>query len=84
MLRLIKYNQSFASRDDVIETWKYIFPNDNIVKDMSLASTKSSYCIAYGLGPYYHQDLVDDLKRSYYSLIVDETTTQQKIKQLDL
>lgn len=61
LLRLIKYNQSFASQDDVIETLKYIFPYDNIVKDMSLASTKSSYCIAYGLGPYYHQELVDDL-----------------------
>ncbi len=84
LFRLVKYNHSFSSQEDLTETLKYIFPNNDIVKDLSLASTKSSYSIAYGLGPHYHAELVEDIKRSYYSLIVDETTTQQNIKQLDL
>ena len=41
---------------------------------MLLASTKSSYYIAYDLGPYYHAKLVDDIKRSYFRLIIDQTT----------
>ena len=82
LFQLIKYNHSFSSNDDLTETLKFIFPGNNIIRDMSLASTKSSYSIAYSLGSYYHAELVDDIKRSYFSLIVDETTTQQNMKQL--
>lgn len=84
LFRMVKHNYSLASHDDLIEVLKLAFPDDDIVKDMSLASTKSSYSIAYGIGPFFHSALVNDVQREFYSLIVDETTTQQSTKQLDL
>ena len=51
---------------------------------MSLDLTKSSYSIAYGLGPFYHSELVRDVQKAYFCLIADETTTVQNKKQLDL
>jgi hypothetical protein len=51
---------------------------------MSLASTKSAYSLAYGLGTYYHKELVSDAQREFFSLIVDKATTIQNKKQLDI
>ena len=57
---------------------------NTVVCDMSLGSTKCSYSLAFELGPHYHSELVKDIQREYFTLIVDETTTQQSKKQLDL
>jgi len=84
LYRLIKHNFSFSSNDDLTDILKYILPNDDIVRDMSLSSQKSSYSIGYGLGPFYHAELVKDVQKSYFGLIADETTTAQNKKQLDL
>jgi hypothetical protein len=84
LFRLVKHNYSIASYDDLTEVLKLAMPDDDVVRDMSLASTKCSYSIAYGLGKYYHVELIKDVQREYYSLVVDETTTQQNTKQLDL
>lgn len=84
IFRMIKHNHSFASQEDLSDVLKVAFADDHVVRDMSLGATKASYSVAYGLGPYYHQQLVDDVKRSMYTLIIDETTTQQNYKQLDL
>ena len=80
LFRLVMYNYSFASHDDLIEVLKYLFPEDTIIRDMSLASTKSAYGNAYGLGAYYHSELVNDISQSYFSLTVDKITTQQNKK----
>jgi hypothetical protein len=66
LLRLVKHNYSFSSHDDLTETLKYIFPEDDIIRDMSLASTKSAYSLAYGLGSYYHKELVSDAQREFF------------------
>lgn len=84
LFRLATHNYSFSSYDDLVDVLKYVLPQDDIVRDMSLASKKCSYSLAYGLGPYYHLQLVEDVRREYFSLIIDETTTQQNKKQLDL
>lgn len=84
LLRLVKHSYSFSSYDDLSEVLKYILPDDEIVRDMSLASTKCMYSLAYGLGPHYHNELVKDAEREFYSLIVDEATTQQNKKQFDI
>jgi len=35
---MVNYN-SFASRDDLVNTLRYILPSDDVVRDMSLCST---------------------------------------------
>lgn len=84
LLCLVKHNYSFSSHSDLIDDLSYILPDSDTVRDMSLGSTKSSYSLANGLGPYFHDQLVKDIQREFYSLVVDETTTQQSKKQLDI
>ena len=63
LLRLVKHNYSFSSYDDLTDVLKYILPDVDIVRDMSLASTKCMYSLAYGLGPHFHSELVKDVQR---------------------
>jgi hypothetical protein len=58
--------------------------NDPIVNGMTLAASKVSYSITYGIGPYYHDQLVCDLNNVWFTLQVDETTTEQAVKQFDM
>ena len=58
LLRLVKHDQSFSSCDDLVATLRASF-NDPVANGMTLGSTKASYGISYGLGPYYHDfDLI--------------------------
>jgi hypothetical protein len=84
LFRLVKHNYSFASYDDLGEVLSLAFSDDVVARDISLASTKSSYSITYGVGTYYHAELIRDVQREFYCLVVDETTTQQSTKQLDM
>lgn len=81
---MVKYIHSFESHDDLVSTLQYVFPHNDVARDMSLAATKSSYSVAFGLGPFFHQELIEDVKRSYFTLTVYETTTQQDKKQLNM
>ena len=85
LLRLIKRDQSFSSCDDLVSVLHASF-NDPVATGMTLGTTKASYSISYGLGSYYHEQLINDtgMKNSWYSLIVDETTTEQNVKQFDM
>lgn len=83
LCRLVKHDQSFSSCDDLVPLLKSAF-SDPVAKSMTLGATKASYGITYGLGPYFHDQLVADVKKCWYSLLVDETTTEQNIKQFDL
>ena len=66
------------------ETLKYIFSDNNIVRDMSLASTKSSIPLLIALTHIIMLSLwMTSRDQSYFSLIVDKTT-QQNMKQLDI
>ena len=62
-----------------------MFPSDPISKNFMLSSSKVSYIISYGLGPYFHNLLVEDIKRvSFYTLEVDETTIKQIKKHFNI
>jgi hypothetical protein len=84
LLRLVKYNHSFSSYDDLTGCLKYALPDNDVVRDMSSGATKCGYSLVYRLGPLYQAELVKDVQREYFSLIIDETTTQQNKKQLDI
>ena len=52
-----------------------------------MSRTKVAYMIEYGLGPYFLQKTIDHIVRSpntYYTILIDETTTAQVKKQMDV
>ena len=51
---------------------------------MTLNATKFSLSLTHGIGPYCPRLLLTDLKNAWYSLIVDETSIEQDIKQFDI
>ena len=57
---------------------------DPVAHGMTLGATKAFYSIAFGLGPYFHEVIVNDTRNSWYTLLVDETTTDQNVKQFDI
>jgi len=83
LLRLVKHDQSFSSCDDLVATLRASF-NDPVAHAVTLGSTKVSYSFSYGLGPYYHDLLINDIKNAWNSMIVDETSTERNTKQFDI
>ena len=84
-MKVASSHLSYASFDDIKETFEAMFPGA-VPKNFSLCSSKVSYMISDALGPYFHKILIDDIKLSN-SLIVllhDETTNAQHLKQLDI
>ena len=75
----------------VPELFQKMFPDSTIVeytaKHMTMSRTKVSYMISHGLGPYFHQQTVEDIQRianTCYTLHFDETTNAQSKKQMDI
>ena len=84
-LKVASGNFFFSSCDGIFDLFQAIFPSDSISKDFMLSSSKVSYIISHGLGPYFHFLLVEDIKRvSFYTLEVDETTIKQINKHFDI
>jgi len=62
-----------------------MFPDSKIAQQFNMQSKKLSYVISHGIGPYFHRDLVKQLKRcEKFVLCIDEQTNVQNKKQLDL
>ena len=64
-----------------------MFPDSHIAQHMTMSRTKVAYIIGYGLGPYFLQKIIDDILRSpntHYTIYIDETTTAQVKKQMDV
>ena len=55
---------------------------DPVAHGMTLGATKAFYSIAFGLGPYFHEEIVNDMKNSWYTLLVDETTQTRMLSNL--
>jgi len=83
LLRLVKHNHSFSSCDDLSLVLRAAF-NDPVANGMTLCATKASYSISHGLGPYFHDQIIADMKNTWYTLLVDEATTKQNVKQFDI
>ena len=64
-----------------------MFPDSHIAQHMTMSRTKVAYMIGYGLGPYFLQNTIDDILSSpntYYTIHIDEATTAQVKKQMDV
>ena len=86
-LKTVSENFSFRASDGSPELFQRMFPDSHIAQHMTVSSTKVAYMIGYGLGPYFLQKTIDDTLRSpntYHTIYIDETTTAQVKKQMDV
>ena len=86
-LKTFSENFSFRASEGSPELFQRMFPDSHIAQYVTMSKTKVAYMIGYGLGPYFHQRTIDDILRSpdtYYTIHIDETTTAQVKKQMDV
>jgi hypothetical protein len=64
---------SFNSSDHLKEVFETMFPDSAIAKKLTIGSTKLSYCVTYGLAPYFHGNLLRSVQKcSSFVLCFDE------------
>jgi hypothetical protein len=77
---------AYQSFREVGDLFKMMFPDSAVARDVTLEPTKFSYVISDGLGPYFHNILVDDIKKSasFFTVEVDGTSNVAVRHQLDM
>lgn len=85
-MQFASQNLPFSSADNLAECYREQFPDSVIARNLSIQSKKMSYIVAFGLGPYFTEQIVQEIKEgpSYFTLHFDETVTAQVKKQMDL
>ncbi|CAF0949463.1 unnamed protein product [Adineta ricciae] len=84
-LNVARRGFSYNSCDGLGDIFRAMFPDSNIAQQFNIQSKKMSYVMYHGIGPYFHQELVKQLKRvEKFVLCFDEQTNVQNKKQLDL
>ena len=77
-LKAVECDWSYNSMDDICEFLSDLAPDSSILKKMKMKSCKLSYMISHGLGPYFHDILVQDLRNApSFTLGLDSATTKQ-------
>ncbi|CAF1665967.1 unnamed protein product [Rotaria magnacalcarata] len=84
-LKSVQNAFSYKNADDVGEVFRTMFPDSKIAQKFSIQHSKMSYSISHGLGPYFRDLLIKDIKNcERFVLCFDEETNNQNKKQLDL
>ncbi|XP_043201152.1 uncharacterized protein LOC122370000 [Amphibalanus amphitrite] len=65
---------SNASADHLSDVIASLDPHSNVLKNFKLHRTKCSGIINNVIGPILHEELLNDIGQSYFSLILDEST----------
>ena len=74
----IKLALKYNSMDEICEFRVDLAPDSSILKKMKMKRSKLSYMISHGLGPYFHDILVQDLRNApSFTLGLDSATTKQ-------
>ncbi|KAF9424289.1 hypothetical protein HW555_000428 [Spodoptera exigua] len=81
---LAHHNLSFSLMDDLIPFLKNTLTDSNTIKSISLGRTKATNTIKTVLGLILTQELIDKLKKTPFSIIMDETTDISVKKQCAL
>ena len=84
-LKVVSSHYSYASCDNIKDTFNAMFPG-KIPDGFTMSSSKVSYLISEGTGPYFKRIVVNDVlnSQSMYTIHYDETTNAQIQKQLDI
>lgn len=72
----------FRVADHFTKLVPMMFPDSKIAEGFSCSRTKTSAMVREVYGPHYDATLVDMLKTTIFSLMVDETTDRNTDKQL--
>lgn len=85
-LKVAESGYSYASCSSLNEEFRTMFPDSKIAKSFALGADKVSYGIAYGLGPFFHGEVVREVRDTdaLYTLSFDEATNDCGSKQLDI
>lgn len=81
---LASRNRPMADADELFQVCKAAFPDSTIASKMACGRTKATYLVTNVLGKQCHDELVDAMKNSKFSLIIDESTDHSSDKNLCL
>ena len=73
-----------ALSDKAPDLFRVMFPDSAIAKEFSCARTKASYILTDGIGDYEHSNLVEKMKNTNFSILIDESTQIQGKKFLHI
>lgn len=84
-LEMVSKKQSFRSCNGKKQLFSCMFPGE-ISNSYSLAATKASYIVTEAIGPYFHDEIIKELKveETYVSLQFDEFTNSKNKKELGI
>lgn len=86
-LKVCDSNFSFSSCDNLDELFQAMFPDSAVARSFKMGSSKVSYLISQGMGPFFIRQVIKDINdapNTMFTLHFDETTTIQGNKQLDI
>ncbi|CAF4107155.1 unnamed protein product [Rotaria sordida] len=73
-----RHGYSYRSCDDLENLFRRMLPDSRIAEHYKMEQTKLSYVISHGLGPFFHRDLVQDIKKcERFVLCFDEQKNYQ-------
>ncbi|XP_008182055.1 uncharacterized protein LOC103309137 [Acyrthosiphon pisum] len=81
-MKSVVNNMSTTSCDGLADIFKTMSPGTFIDTHFSLSRTKLSYLIIDCLGPHFRKMLLDECQACYYTIIYDETTNSEGVKEL--
>jgi len=74
-LKSVQHGFSYKSSDETGELFRLMFPDSKVAEKFSIQHSKMSYVISHGLGPYFRDRLVEDVKSCQrFVLCFDEQT----------
>jgi len=84
-LKSVQHGFRYKNFDDVGKLFREMFPDSKIAEKFLIQHSKIPDVISHGLGPYFRDQLVQDIKNCQRNfLCFDEQTNNQNKKQLDL
>lgn len=81
-MKSVVNNMSTTSCDGLADIFKAMFSGTFVDTNFSLSRTKLSYLITDCLGPHFRKMLLDECQTCYYTIIYDETTNSEGVKEL--
>ena len=76
-----EHNLSFNIMDHFSDLLPKLCPDSKIANNFKSKRTKSKCIVRNALAPYFHEQLVQRLQTSHFSVIIDETTDVSTAKE---
>jgi len=79
---LAEHNIPFNTMDHLTDVLKKAFPDSKIAEGLHLGRTKSTNIVKHVIGQNHKDELINDLKNTNFSIIIDESTDVGTVKTL--